>query len=195
MGTADEYREMALLVRVRQGDAEAFATVYNQYRGRVLAFSYTLTKSKAIAEDITQDVFSKLWERREQIDPQQSFQGYLKKITFNQVVSFFRKVKLNKTLCQKLYSNMQLLSLQQTIPVSDNELLKLYQAAIGRLPAQRKKAYLLSREADLSYDQIAEEMGLSKNTVRNHIAEAIHFIRDYVARHYVLISFFLVHSF
>ncbi len=181
-----EYDEIELLIQLKLDNAEAFDSIYRHYRSRVLAFSYKLTKSSEIAEDIVQDVFSTIWERRRQIDPSLSFQAYVKKIAFNLIISYFRRVKRNKAMLQKLYADMQ--SFQQNESyVVDKDQVALYRKAINALPLQKKTAYLLSRDECLSYERIAAEMGISKNTVRNHMTEAIRLIRQYISRNRLVI--------
>lgn len=182
------YNEVELIAEMKQGDADAFTQLFKRYREQVFTFSFALTKSRETAEDLVQEVFSKLWERRDQIDTLQSFQGYVKRITYNHVMSFFRKVKLEKALQQELYINTRLLGLeQQQAEAFNTESVRFYNMLVELLPAQRKKAYLLSRDEGLSYEAIAGAMGISKNTVRNHIAEALHFIRERMAQRLTLV--------
>jgi RNA polymerase sigma-70 factor (ECF subfamily) len=175
--------EKGLLLQVIHGDADAFAEIYDQYKDRIFAFAFTLTKSKEIAEEATQEVFVKLWERRDQINTDYPLIPYIKKITYNYIISFFRKVKLDKQLQQNLYNNMEGLRNTNEEELLQKELNKLYQQAIEQLPTQKRTAYTLSREQHLSYEEIALQMGISKNTVRNHMTEAIQFIRTYITTH------------
>jgi RNA polymerase sigma-70 factor (ECF subfamily) len=175
--------EKGLLLQIINGDAAAFAEVYELYKDRIFAFAFTLTKSKEIAEEATQEVFVKLWERRNQIDANYPLTPYIKKITYNYIISFFRKVKLDRQLQQNLYSNMEALQNTNEDELLQKELSKLYQQAIEQLPQQKRTAYTLSREQHLTYEEIALQMGISKNTVRNHMSEAIHFIRNYITNH------------
>jgi RNA polymerase sigma-70 factor (family 1) len=175
--------EKGLLLQIINGDADAFAEVYELYKDRIFAFAFTLTKSKEIAEEATQEVFVKLWERRNQIDASYPLTPYIKKITYNYIVSFFRKVKLDRQLQQNLYSNMEALRNTNEDELLQKELNKLYQQAIEQLSPQKRTAYILSREQHLSYEEIAGQMGISKNTVRNHMTEAIQFIRNYITNH------------
>ncbi|MBX2922190.1 MAG: RNA polymerase sigma-70 factor [Chitinophagaceae bacterium] len=184
MALEKTHDESALLAAIKLGNEEAFSEIFRRYEKQVFAFSLTLTKSKETAKDVVQDVFSKLWERRDQIEAQQSFQAYVKKITYNQTISFFRKVKLDRDLQRELYLNIQALHIEQRAEAFDQELPGLYEKLVDQLPAQRKKAYLMSRNLGLRYETIAKKMGISKNTVRNHIAEALHFIRQKISQQY-----------
>ena len=170
-------------MQIINGDADAFAEIYDLYKDRIFAFAFTLTKSKEIAEEATQEVFVKLWEKRDQINSAYPLTPYIKKITYNYIISFFRKVKLDRQLQQNLFSNMEALRNTNEDELLQKELNKLYQQAIEQLPPQKRTAYILSREQHLSYEEIALQMGISKNTVRNHMTEAIHFIRTYITTH------------
>lgn len=177
------YNEKGLLLRIIEGDADAFSEMYGLYKDRVFAFAYTLTKSKTIAEEATQEVFIRLWEKREQINTAYPLAPYIKKITYNYIISFFRKVKLDRTLQENLYKNMEALRSTHEDELMEKELNKLYQQAIDQLPPQKRTAYILSREQHFSYEEIALQMGISKNTVRNHMTEAIRLIRSYITSH------------
>ena len=180
MSTDHEYELIGNLTR---GDAVAFSGVYDLYKDKVFAFAYTLTKSRETAEEVVQEVFLKLWERREQIKVEGSFLAYVKRITYNQVMDFFRKAGTDRKLQQQIVYRMEQIRSTGEEVVLSRELQAIYQRAIDSLPAQQRKVYLLSREADLSYEEIATELGLSRNTVRNHLAEAVKNIRAYVTQH------------
>jgi RNA polymerase sigma-70 factor (family 1) len=177
------YDEKELLLQLMQGDANAFTEIYELYKDKVFAFAFTLTKSKDTAEEAVQEVFFKLWERRAQINTELSFTAYVKKIAYHCIIDFFRKVRRDRTIRQKLQDNMLALQHTHEDELIGKELEKLYQQAIDQLPPQRKRIYTLSRDQHYSYEEIAGEMGLSKNTVRNQMADAIQSIRRYIATH------------
>ncbi|MGX5818635.1 RNA polymerase sigma factor [Chitinophaga lutea] len=183
MKVEEPYSEEELLLRSIRGDAAAFAELYEAHRDKVFAFAFTLCKSADTATEVVQEVFVRLWERRAQIEPGHSFAAYLRKITYHEVLGFFRKARRDRTLQDQLYANMQ--ALQESTPdeLIGKELARLYQEAIDRLPTQKKQVYLLSRDAGLRYEDIAAQLGLSRNTVRNHMTEAIRQIRAYVSTH------------
>jgi RNA polymerase sigma-70 factor (ECF subfamily) len=180
---SSEHPEYELIRMLILGDTTAFAELYQLYRDKIFSFAFILTKSSTTAEEVVQEVFLKLWTKRDQIDVNQSFTAYLRKITYHQVITFFRKTKRDKALQQELYNNMMLLQQTSQDELVEKQLQKVYREAIQQLPPQKRKIYLLSREQDLTYEEIAGAMGLSKNTVRNHMTEAIQFIRRYVATH------------
>jgi RNA polymerase sigma factor (sigma-70 family) len=123
------------------------------------------------------------WERREQVRIEDSFTAYVKKVTYNHVINFFRRAKKDKSLQEKLFSKILEIKNSGEELVLGKELDKVYKQAIEQLPPQQKKAFLLSREEHLSYEEIGQEMGISRNTVRNHLTEAMKTIRAYVTSH------------
>lgn len=180
-----------LLQRIIKGDTVAYATVYELFKDLVFAFAYSLIKDRDTAEEVVQQVFFKLWEKREQIDIKQSFPAYIKRITYNHIIDFFRKVKRDTQLQAELQRNMESLCDSHQDMLIRKDLETVYRTAIDMLPAQKKNVYLLAKEENMSYDEIAAEMNISKNTVRNHMTIAIQFVRDYVSKHYVVSLIFL----
>jgi len=93
--------ETGLLRELIQGHATAFAEIYKRYNQKIFSFAFYLTKSKDIAEEIVQEVFLKIWEKKEQIDPERDFLPYIKVITQNTVYNTLKKAKRDKALQEK----------------------------------------------------------------------------------------------
>lgn len=177
------FDEPVLLAKMVQGDADAFGEIYAFYQRRIRTYAYRLTKVGTTADEMTQDVFVQLWEKRAHIEPSLPLEPYLRKITQNLIFNFFRQASRDRALLEKV--QLHLLAQHRVAPESllEQELEQLYQAAIQKLPAQKKTIYTLSRTEELSYEEIAERLHLSRHTVRNHMTEAIQFIRRYVRLH------------
>lgn len=165
------------------GDASAFREIYEAYQGRIFLFAYRLTKTKAAAEEIVQEVFVKLWEKRQQIDTEKNFSAYITRIARNLVLDGLKQASLDKKAQQKIYANMQALRSTTAEELLQKELDRLHRQAIDNLSPQKRKVYLLSREEELSYEQIAERLGISKNTVRNLMSSALQSIREELSNH------------
>jgi RNA polymerase sigma-70 factor (ECF subfamily) len=176
-------QETELLQQLVQGDADAFRQLYERYQGRIFLFAYRFTKSKNEAEEIVQEVFVRLWEKRGQIKIEKNFSNYILRVTKNLVLDGLKKAAYDKKLQQHIQTQMKALQHHDAEEMLQKELQRLYQQAVGQLSPQRKKVYLLSREEELSYDEIAERLGISKNTVRNQVSEALQFIREYISSH------------
>jgi len=187
-------QEYELLQQLIEGDAQAFTEIYELYQDKIFAFAYKLTKSKEDANDVVQEIFIKLWQRREQIKIELNFGAYLRKMTQNHVYDLLQKMAKDRSLQEKIKTNIQALQNKTEQDLLGKELQKAYLEAIENLPPQRKKIYQLSRDEDLSYDEIAERLNLSRNTVHNQMVSAIRSIREYISKHPGLICLLIAIS-
>lgn len=184
----------ALLIKLKNGEASAFEEIYNQYRSKIYSYALKLCKSTVIAEEITQEVFIKIWQKRDQLNPELHFGAYLKKIVLNDVLNHLKKVAREKTLQDELFSYLSTIKNSSEDRLLEKELLKTYEEAIAQLPPQKKIIYQLSRNEELTHDEIAQKLNISKNTVKNHMVEATKFIRQYVSKHGSIICFLMAAS-
>ncbi|WP_199120783.1 RNA polymerase sigma factor [Pedobacter sp. ASV28] len=187
-------KDIELLLKLRNGEASAFAEIYNQYRSKILVYACNLCKSEDLAEEIVQEVFIKIWQKRAQINTALHFGAYIKKITLNHVLNHLKKVAREKVLQKELFGYIEALRNSTEENLFEKELLKTYDEAIQNLPPQKKLIYHMSRIEDLSHDEIAEKLNISKNTVKNHMVEATRFIRNYVSKNDCVICFLIAAS-
>lgn len=176
-------QESELLQQLIQGDAGAFRQLYEHYQGRIFLFAYRFTKSKDAAEEVVQEVFVKLWEKREQINIEKNFSAYIIRVTRNLILDGLKKAAYDKKMQQQILHHMRALRDTTAEELLNKELERLHKQAIDALSPQKKTIYLLSREEELTYEQIAEKLGISRNTVRNHMADALQTIREYISSH------------
>ncbi|MDE3214356.1 MAG: RNA polymerase sigma-70 factor [Bacteroidota bacterium] len=175
--------ELELLEQLIKGDAESFRQIYEFYQGRVFLFAFRLTKSKSEAEEVVQEVFVKLWERREKIKIEKNFNAYLLTITKNLVIDNLKKASRDRNLQAKIYKNIQSLQDHSVDELIKKELERLQRQAIAKLSPRMRQVFLLSREEELTYEEIANRLGVSRNTVRNQVSEALKTIREFLADH------------
>lgn len=176
----DEY----CLLRIREGEERFFTLIFEKYRNQLFAYLYRVTKSKEVAEEIVLDVFLKLWHGREAITEIKNFEAFLHKVAHNKAIDFFRAAKRSPDLQQALWESITEV---QTSDKADNRILiknmdALIKEAMNHLSPQRKKVFELRNYDELSYAEIADTLQLSSNTVRNHLAASLQFIRDYLQR-------------
>lgn len=159
-----------LIDLLAKGDESAFRQVYDQYHQKIYAIGYYLTHSRVIAEDITQDVFIKLWNKKHELATVQNFDSWIKVLTKNHAYNIIAKAAR-----EQAYKNQPVHNEVAGFPgspVEKKEQAALIKRAINLLPAQQKRAYILSREEGYSASEIAVIMGLSVNTVKNHLKAA-----------------------
>lgn len=174
-------KDHELIQLLQKGDALSFSKIYQLYKDKVFSYAFVHTGSRETAEEIMQDVFLRLWEKRHKVSIDYSFSGYVRKVAFNRVNDFFR----NERTERHMQANYVYLKEGEQLQVEEayigKELFIYYREAISRLPAQRKLVFILNREYGLSYKQIAQKMGISLFTVRNQLVESVKFIRNYLA--------------
>ncbi|SDP99842.1 RNA polymerase sigma-70 factor, ECF subfamily [Mucilaginibacter sp. OK268] len=164
-----------LLCLIQTGNTDAFGEVYKLYRRKVYCFAYRFVRSSEEANELTQDVFVRLWENRMKINPDKNFEAYL----FSMVRSNFLDA-LKKQARMSVYrtANAEEPAFNSTESYMDfTECRQIAMNAIETLSPQVKVAYLLSREDGCSHEDISRQMGLSKNTVNNHIKKSLTHIR------------------
>ncbi|NBH67760.1 RNA polymerase sigma-70 factor [Phocaeicola sartorii] len=178
--------EREKVIAVKYVDHQAFVELYNDYWGQVYDFSRLYISRVADAEEIVQDVFVKLWESRHLLKEDESFKGFLFIITRNIVFSRNRK-KVNENLFKTSVlsafgneSNYNSNSVEEEYCAS--QLAVFIDKLIGSLPEQQKRCFLLSREENLSYKEIAERLGISPKTVEIHMGKALKFLKNSIER-------------
>lgn len=191
---SEQLEDKELLTKLKEGDELAFVKIYNQYRNKVYSYAYQLSKSADTAEEIVQEVFIRMWQKREQINTDFSFQGYIKKITLNHVLNHLKKIAREKALQEEVFLHIAENNSRAEDKLLEKELRKIYEEAIAQLPAQKKLIYQLVRTEELSHEEIAIKLSISKNTVKNHMVEASKFVRDYVRKNGGVICFILASS-
>ena len=164
-----------------ENNEDVFRIIYDAYQRPVFAFAFYLTKSRDTAEEVTQEIFIRLWEKRAQLKPDIFLLAYLKKMTQNLIMDIFRKAARDRNLQDHIFSNMESASQYSLDPTLEKELSAIYVAALDSLPPQQRLIFTMRRDENLSYRQIADKLGLSRFTVRNHLAAAVHSIRHHVS--------------
>jgi len=163
-----------LLSQIGRDDERAFRQLYNQYHQKIYAIGYYLTRSRTVAEDIVQDVFLKIWDKRAELPEVRHFEGWLKIIVKNHTLNMLEKAARER-LSRKAQAAQAGDAFADTLlapKLEQKEINHLIQKAIDRLPAQQKKAYLLNKQEGFRAAEIAEIMDLSIHTVKNHLKAA-----------------------
>ncbi len=173
--------ESVLLQQMIEGDTTAFKEIYEFYQGIVYAFAFRLTKTKDLAEDVVQEVFTKIWEKREQINIEKNFGGYIRQTARNHIYNAWTKAAHDKTMLENMGRHLQHLQTLTPDELAFRELGRMYRQAVDKLPARQKEIFQLRREQELSFEQIATRLGISKNTVKNQMVSALRSIRKDIA--------------
>ncbi|MFC5408830.1 RNA polymerase sigma factor [Larkinella bovis] len=167
-----------ILRKVIEGDQAAFAELYKYYRTPALKFCITLLKDEEEAENMIHEVFIKIWDRRSQINPSLNFTSYLFTCLRNLAFDHLKKMEKNNQLKQAYVERM---AAARDEEVEDKEMkFQLLYSAVNLLSEKRKQILFLNIEQGKSYQEIAEMLMISKNTVKNQLVKAKQFLREKV---------------
>lgn len=185
MSTPSGYSDSELMKCLQKGDQLAFKQIFYRYQEKLLFYTIAIVKSKGVAKDIVQETFIKLWTNRQKLDPDQSLSGYLHTIARNMSLNHLKRAGYDQKLKERIWKNIQ--EVQQRVETEEElfgrESSRLVQKAISQLPPRRKQIFKLSREKGLTHQQIANQLDISPNTVKNQIVSAMKEIRTYMQRH------------
>ncbi len=174
--------EKQLVGELIGGSEPAFTTLYYRYAYRLHVHLLRLSKSEEVSEEILQDVFMKVWEYREQLDPEKSFRSFLYKIAENKVYDYFRKKVRERQLADHVRSTATESDPDTDAGVCYQESLQLAQRAIDQLPPVRKRVFMLCKMEGKSYDEISTLMGVSTATVNDHMVKANRSLRNFLGK-------------
>lgn len=176
--------EERLVSRIIQGDEEAFQkTAFYQYKDRLFSYCYRFTKSEEFAEEIVHDALLKVWTDRRHLDPERSFIGYLYTITRNLALNFLKKSASEAALREKVRQGLTHWHNDTEETVFYSDLVQMTNTAIGQLPPQQQRVYRMSRDQQMTHEEIAQRLNISRHTVRNHIIKALRAIKSYLRMH------------
>ena len=170
----------------------AFDAIYEKYCRRLFGFVVRYVKLETDAEEIVQDVFIKIWENREKINAYSSFESYLFTISYNSAISLLRKRVHEKKYLEHLNSlRNENVAPELTDEIYFKELNHKIQSLLAELTPRQKEIFLLSREEGLTHDEIAKKLGISVNTVKNHIVTVLNFLKSNIDNGLVVNALFV----
>ena len=181
------YNEQELLAKLAEGDENAFEILYLTYSPKIYSKILQLVKQVSIAEEILQDVFLKIWEKRETLDNQKSFRSFLYTIAKNLVVDLFRRAALDRQMLEQFIVENTALYDPFDNNSSDLESKTIVQKALDTLSPQRKKIYTLIKLEGKSYDEVAELLNISTSTINDHVVKATKAMRSYFEQNDVIL--------
>ncbi|BAV05641.1 RNA polymerase sigma-70 factor, ECF subfamily [Filimonas lacunae] len=164
--------EQSLLLRLKKSDKAAFDLLFHQFADPVITYIRFRLQDEHDAEDVLQEVFIKLWDKRSSIDVHTSFKNYLYTIVQNSIIDHQRKLKRKKYHPAETPPDTQEDTCQPNDHYQYKQLNQLWQQAIKRLPVQMGRIYVMRNEEALSVKEIASELDLSEQTVKNQLHTA-----------------------
>jgi RNA polymerase sigma-70 factor (family 1) len=171
--------ESTFLRKASEGDRIAFTTLYTYYFPRLYRFVFFINQSREDTEEILQEVFLKIWDKKESLLRIRSFEDYLFRMAKNKL---FDLAKKNKMIHRLMPQQVQAVS-DTTDEVTYKEYHRVAMEAITHLPERKRTVFLMSVEEDMSLDEIASELKISRSAVKKHLYAAVRTIKEHLRLH------------
>lgn len=171
------HTEKELVKKLREGDSFAFEVLFYKYRNKVKGFAVKLVAAQVDPEETVQEVFVKLWLKKESVDPEKDFQSYLFSIAKHLILDHLKSAVNRRLYFVGEYYQQDLLTDEGADHSLDEDKKEKLQQLIKQIPERRREIFCLSRFEGLSYKQIAERLNITENTVDSQIRNALAFLR------------------
>ena len=174
----NDLSDQELISILQKGNEQAIDILFRRHYSFVCQSVYRILKDGNTAEDIAQEVFFGLWKKRENLNITTSVKGYLKRAAINKSLNFIRDQKIKFDDKEEQLPNLT--STQSTTQqhLEAEDLQKKIDEAIDSLPEKCRLVFTLSRFEEMSYQEIADHLGISIKTVENQISKALKVLRS-----------------
>ncbi len=167
---------------LKNGDRTSFRWIYDEYHALIYRYCFKFLRQKTLAQEATADVFIVVWQKRHLIVPDQPFTPLLFKIGKDIAYNYLKKISRNKTLIAHYLATVMDSHHENGETIfMEKEALEALQKAIEDLPPKRKKIFKLRYYEGLNNKDIAQKMQISINTVREQLAQARRFLKQYIS--------------
>ncbi|HET6557895.1 MAG TPA: RNA polymerase sigma-70 factor [Prolixibacteraceae bacterium] len=182
---------------LKKGDFYAFDALFYKYSEALYAFALSITRNKFAAEDITQLVFLKVWEKRALINERLSFKSFLFSVAYHETISWLRKEKSEQRRINEFVQNSVSQTNETEYSVEYKNIEGLANKIIEEMPEKRREIYILSREQGYTNKEISEKLNISVKTVENQMTSALKSLREQMGKQDIIgvsLYFMIFHS-
>lgn len=192
----DPHSDLALFELTTRGDQEAFTALYTKYHQGIYNFLLRMIKVPALAEDLMQDVFLKIWEDCQNLHVTVSFSSYLYQAARHKAIDALRRIAREPFLEDEVKHRLSSGLDEFTHPDYEwRQYESLLNRAIDALPPQRRRAFELVRQEGKKYEEAAALMGITRNTLKQHLSLAVDSIRQFLMDQGVAVPVFVLACF
>ena len=193
-----QFSDNELYDRIKNGNQEAFELVFLRYYEELCRYATNILGNKEASEEIVQDVFVKMWETRVTIKIDVSLKAYLYRTIHNYCINQINHWKVRdqyaKDVMHSYHANfLQSIPFTGDYPIANlivKELEEKIETSINALPNQCREVFLLIREKELSYQEVADQLNVSLNTVKTQMQRAMSKLREMLKDYLPVINFF-----
>lgn len=166
-----------LISSLKKGNKSAYSFLMDTYYSKLFTYALNLSNNHSLSEDIVQNVFLNIWEKRKNLNPNLPIKSLLYKAVYNNFITQYNKKKSIGELEKKYMKTVDYLTEESDNSVF-NKKLQIIKKEISKLPKKCQKVFLLSKQEGLTNQEISEYMNISINTVENHISKAFSILRE-----------------
>lgn len=194
MGIDEHITEVELLARIARGDQQAFRVIFRRHYQALCFFGTSITQDAQEAEDLVQETFSRLWDKRSDFRTTSNIKAFLYISTKNACLNFLRQ-KNRQTEKEKEFSYLQEATAGEFDPLrAEMEIVQALYEEIEQLPTQCRRVFKMSYLEGKKNDEVAGLLGVSYNTVRTQKLRALKLIRASMLKKNLLPAFLLYMS-
>ncbi|AYL93839.1 RNA polymerase sigma factor [Mucilaginibacter celer] len=169
-----------LQLHLVRGNEQAFTVLYERYATDIKSIALKVLKSEALAEDATQEVFIKIWNGRAQLQQVKVFKAYLIITARNHALNILKSAVRSEAVMADIVTTFTDQRNTTDEDLLSKEYLQFIQLVLDRLPARSREIFTKCRMQEKSYDEVADELGISRNAVKNHMVLSIRVLRKAV---------------
>lgn len=187
------YTDEQLLTALRNDNSQALGIIYERYYQHIYHFLLTVIKDPHAAEDLTHEVFIKIWDIRHQLKIEKSFKSYLLKIGHNKAIDLLRKISSEEGVKMQLPYYYQAAQAGESFSQEElDRFQSLMDQALDSLTPHRRKLYELCKTQKKSYAEVAKELNISLNTVKAHMGKILSLLREFIYERWQFSLLFLL---
>ena len=168
--------EKEIFDKIQGGDTKAFDIVFTSYYPILCIYAKDLLKASEIAEEVVQEVFFRIWEKRTSLHIPENIASYLYRAVHNESLNVCKNIEHENNIKNKLSSGSKQ-AVNFNDPLVNKELIEKLDKAIDELPGKSKEIFKISRQESLSHKEIAEKFGITVKGVEFHITKALKILR------------------
>ncbi|MEO8960271.1 MAG: RNA polymerase sigma-70 factor [Ginsengibacter sp.] len=186
------YSDNELLQLIAEGSDEAFTSLYRRYWEELFVTAAKALRDKEGAEDVIQDVFLSVWNRRNELKIEGSLAAYLHTSVRYKAIQYIEKNITRRDYLALLADvSVNFLPPKAVVNLQVKELEQIIESAVKNMPPKMQQAYRLSRQQHLSHKEVAEQMNVSAETVKKHVQHALRLIKSALQYSLILIYLFI----
>jgi RNA polymerase sigma-70 factor (family 1) len=184
-----KYEDLELTILLREGNTEAFAEVYDRFFSSLYYHALSRLRDSAEAKDAVQDLFINLWNKRETAN-YTNLSNYLFTAIRNKIINIVAHKDVKSRYLLNIPTTLHIETSITDHRVRERQLATLIDREIAQLPSKMREVFEMSRKQHLSHKEISEKLGISEQSVRSHIKNALKILRSRLGLVFFLVLLF-----